>query len=288
MPKLIWISLSLLLAGCSSSPQISVGSKNFTEQVILGEIVAQQLERRLPGVTIYRKLNLGGTMLAQQALATGQIDVYPEYTGTALTTILKLPPSADAAAVLARIRAEYQRRWNLVWLDPLGFNNTFAMVVRGGDARAGQIRSLSDAARRPAGWRLGIGYEFLTRPDGLRGLLATYPLRIQGTPKTMDLGLLYQALEQKQVDLVAANATDGLLSMLDMQVLEDDRHYFPPYQAALVVRPEALSAHPGMKQALAELSGRFSDAAMRKLNYEVDGKHRRVADVAREFLANLH
>lgn len=273
-----------LLAGCARSHQIAVGSKNFTEQVLLGEIVAQQLERRL-GEKVYRKLNLGGTMLAQQALASGQIDVYPEYTGTALTAVLKLPPSPDAAAVLAKIRDEYRRRWDLEWLEPLGFNNTFAMVVRGADARAEQIRSLSDAVRHKAGWRLGVGYEFLTRPDGWRGLMATYHLPVQGSPKTMDLGLLFQALEQGQVDMAAANATDGLLSVLDVQVLEDDRHYFPPYQAALVVRPDAMSAHPGMRQALAEISGRLSDSTMRKLNYEVDGKHRRAADVAREFLA---
>jgi osmoprotectant transport system substrate-binding protein len=278
--------LLLTVLGCSRSRPLTVGSKNFTEQIVLGEIVAQQLERRL-GVKVDRKLDLGGTLLAQQALQNGEIDVYPEYTGTALTAVLKLPPSSDPAAVLARVRTEYRKRWNLEWLDPLGFDNTFAMVVRGPDARAQGIETLSDAARRKQGWTLGVGYEFLQRPDGLAGLLATYHLPLDGAPKSMDLGLLYTALQQKQVDMAAANATDGQLSVLDVKVLRDDRHYFPPYQAALVVRAQALAAHPGLQAALGQLSGRFSDSAMRNLNYQVDGKHRPVAEVARELLASL-
>jgi glycine betaine/choline ABC-type transport system substrate-binding protein len=265
---------------------LTVGSKNFTEQIVLGEIVAQQIERRL-GVKVDRKLDLGGTLLAQQALSEGEIDVYPEYTGTALPAVLKLAPESDPAAVLERVRAEYRKRWNLEWLDPLGFDNTFAMVVRGPDARAQGIETLSDAARRKQAWRLGVGYEFLQRPDGLKGLVATYHLPLDGAPKSMDLGLLYSALEQKQVDMAAANATDGQLSVLDVKVLRDDLHYFPPYQAALVVRAQMLAAHPGMQAALGQLTGRLSDAAMRNLNYQVDGKHRPVAEVAREWLATF-
>lgn len=276
--------LLLLALGCSRSRPLTVGSKNFTEQIILGEITAQQIERRL-GQKVDRKLDLGGTLLAQQALASGAIDMYPEYTGTALTAVLKLAPSSSPAAVLERVRAEYRKRWRLEWLDPLGFDNTFAMVVRGADARAQGIETLSDAARRKQGWTLGVGYEFLQRPDGLKGLLATYHLPLAGAPKSMDLGLLYSALEQKQVDMAAANATDGQLSVLDVKVLGDDRHYFPPYQAALVVRADTLAAHPGLRAALNQLAGRLSDSAMRDLNYQVDGKHRQVAEVAREWLA---
>lgn len=276
--------LLLLALGCSRSRPLTVGSKNFTEQIILGEIAAQQIERRL-GQKVDRKLDLGGTLLAQQALASGAIDMYPEYTGTALTAVLKLAPSSSPAAVLERVRAEYRKRWRLEWLDPLGFDNTFAMVVRGPDARAQRIETLSDAARRKQGWTLGVGYEFLQRPDGLKGLLATYHLPLAGAPKSMDLGLLYSALEQKQVDMAAANATDGQLSALDVKVLRDDRHYFPPYQAALVVRADTLAAHPGLRAALNQLAGRLSDSVMRNLNYQVDGKHRQVAAVAREWLA---
>jgi len=278
------VCLLLCLAGCGGRPRLlTIGSKNFTEQIVLGEIVAQQLERRL-GQKVDRRLDLGGTLLAQQALQNGQIDVYPEYTGTALIAVLKLPPASDPGAVLARVRGEYRKRWNLEWLDPLGFNNTFAMVVRGADARAQGIETLSDAARRKQPWVLGVGYEFLQRPDGLGGLQATYHLPLSGAPKSMDLGLLYSALEQKQVDMAAANSTDGQLSVLDVKVLADDRHYFPPYQAALIARAQALAAHPGMQAALAQLSGRLSDADMRGLNYQVDGKHRQVSEVAREWL----
>lgn len=273
-----------ILAGCSNSHRITVGSKNFTENVILGEIAAQHIENRL-GNKVERRLDLGGTLLAHQALVNGEIDLYPEYTGTALTTILKLPPSSDAAAVLDKVRAEYRRRWNIEWLDPLGFNNTFAIVIRGEDARAGRIRTLSDAALRSSGWRLGAGYEFSQRPDGLAGLLRTYGLPLDGPPLTMDLGLLYKALESNQVDMAAANSTDGMLSVLDVRVLRDDKHYFPPYQAAIAARQAALAAHPRLRAVLAELSGKFSGETMQKLNYEVDGEHRRIPDVARRFLA---
>lgn len=292
---LAWVSTAVVVAvaatvvavgwfiGCAGERPITVGSKNFTEQVILGEIVAQHLEQRL-GHKVVRKLYLGGTLLAHQALVNGDIDLYPEYSGTALTAVLKLPPSSDSATVFAMVKAEYLARFQLQWLDPLGFNNTFAMVIRGEDARRDRIQTLSDAAKHAIGWKLGVGYEFQQRPDGLEGLLKTYGLPLNGSAKTMDLGLLYRALDQKQVDMVAANATDGQLSVLDVTVLRDDKSYFPPYQAAVVVRAETLKAHPLLEQMLNELSGRFSDETMRKLNYQVDGEHRPVREVAQNFL----
>ena len=263
---------ALLLAACGPSGRIVVGSKNFTEQVILGEIVAQHLERRL-GVKVDRKLNLGGTLLAHQALINGQIDLYPEYTGTALTAILKLPLSRDAAEVQNRVRAEYRSRWNLEWMPSLGFNNTFAMVIDNG------FETLSQAAARKQGWKLGVGYEFLTRPDGLPGLLETYRLPLDGSPRSMDLGLLYQALKQKQVDMVAGNATDGLIAAMGLTVLRDDKNYFPPYEAALAVH-----GRPELRATLGELSGKISTVAMRNMNYQVDGQHRAVREVAKDFL----
>jgi len=273
-----------LACGCSRGPRpIVVGSKNFTEQLVLGEILAQQLERRL-GKRVERRLNLGGTLLAHQAVVSGEIDVYPEYTGTALTAILKLPPAADPKAVLDQVRSGYEKRWRIGWLAPFGFNNSFAMVVRGEEARRGGLRAISDAARSRKDWAMGAGYEFVERPDGFHGLVKAYGLGITGQIETMDLGLLYQALEQRKVDMIAASATDGMLSVLDVTVLQDDRHYFPPYEAAPVVRAEALAAHPGMRQALEELAGRLTDRDMQKLNYELDGKHHALADVAREFL----
>jgi glycine betaine/choline ABC-type transport system substrate-binding protein len=279
---IVGLFVSAGIVGCTKEHPITVGSKNFTEQVVLGEIVAQHLEHRL-GHRVNRQLNLGGTMLAHQALVRGDIDLYPEYTGTALTSILKLPPAHNPAAAIALVRGEYQARFGLEWMDPLGFNNTFAMVIRGDEARKSQIATLSDAARAP-GWKLGVGYEFQQRPDGLAGLVKTYQLPLKGPPKTMDLGLLYKALEQGQVNMVAGNATDGQLSVLDAVVLQDDQRYFPPYDCGFVVRAAVLKDHPPLRHALVELAGRFTDLTMRKLNYQVDGEHRPVRDVAEQFL----
>lgn len=271
------------IVGCTKERPITVGSKNFTEQVILGEIVAQHLEHRL-GRHVDRQLNLGGTFLVHQALVNGDIDLYPEYTGTALATVLKLPPAHDPVAALALVRAEYRAQFGLEWMDPLGFNNTFAMVIRGDDARKNKAATLSEAARYSPGWDLGVGYEFQQRSDGLAGLLKTYGLPVLGSPRTMDLGLLYKALEQRQVSMVAGNATDGQLSVLDVVVLQDDKHYFPPYDCAFAVRREILEANPPLRRALNELAGLFTDLTMRKLNYQVDGAHRSVREVAEQFL----
>lgn len=278
------ILIALLLTSCSERPHVTVASKNFTEQVLLGEIVSQQIERRL-GVAVDRKLNLGGTLLSHEALVKGSIDLYPEYTGTALTAVLKEPAVSDSAAVLARVRKEYEQRWHLTWLDPFGFNNTFAMVVRN-DTAAG-MRTISQAAQRKEGWRLGVGYEFLTRPDGLAGLQRTYGLRVDGAPVTMDLGLLYSALQGRQVDMAAANSTDGMLAALPLTVLEDDKHYFPPYECAVVIREQVMAKFPQLRGALERLSGKMSNDTMRRLNNDVDGKHRPVREVAAEFLKSV-
>jgi len=268
----------------SANRSIRVGSKNFTEQVVLGEIIAQHLEHKLH-CSVDRRLNLGGTLLAHQALVTGEIDLYPEYTGTALTAILKESPAAiDSAAVLARVRSAYQQRFKIAWLDPLGIDNGFAMVVRGEEARARNLQTLSDAARAGQTWTLGAGYEFEQRPDGLSALKSAYDLRFSSAPKTMDLGLLYQALEHREVDMIAANATDGLLSRFDLKVLADDRHAFPPYQVSIAVREDSLHNFPGLRAALEDLSNRFTNQKMQALNYQVDGEHRPASQVAAEFL----
>lgn len=277
--------LALLLPGCAGSPRIQVGAKNFTEQTILGEIAAQQIERRL-GVPVRRRLNLGSTFLAHLALLNGQVDLYPEYTGTALTAILKRQPAGDAAVTRGQINAAYQQRFRARWMPPLGFDNTFAMVVRGAQARTQGLHTLSDAARAPAAWRLGVGYEFQLRPDGWKAVRDRYGLRAASV-QSMDLGLLYQALQGGQVDMVAANATDGALATLDVRHLEDDRHAFPPYEAAFVVREDALARYPALAAALAELSGRLDAALMRRLNHAVDGQKRPARAVAAEFLRSL-
>jgi osmoprotectant transport system substrate-binding protein len=272
--------LIVLFAGCSSKPKIVVGSKNFTEQVILGEIIASQIERRL-GIQVERRLNLGGTLLAHDALKGGSIDLYPEYTGTALTAVLKLPADRDPKSSFQKIQQAYSA-WHIVWLSPLGFNNGFAMVVRAANAREENLRTLSDSTRHP--WKMGVGYEFIQRPDGLSGLVGTYGLKLEGDPVVMDLGLLYAALQSKQINMAAANTTDGMLAHPEFSMLEDDKHYFPPYECAIAVREQTLADFPKLRAALDELSGRISDREMRRLNELVDVQHKAPVDVARRFL----
>lgn len=275
------VVFTTLLWSCSGAHRFTVGSKNFTEQWILGEMAAQQLERKLH-ITVDRKLNLGGTMLTQEALVGGQIDIYPEYTGTALESILKERPKGTRSDVYIRVKDEYLRRYNLIWLPPLGFNDTFAMVVRARDSRALSAPDLSAAAIRS--WRLGVGYEFLTRPDGLQKIDQVYPMKWSGTPKTMDLGLLYQALKQNQIDMAAGNSTDAQLTEDKYVALADDKHAFPPYDACFVVRRETLDSLPGAREALTMLSGQISEEEMRQLNRAVDVDHRPLVEVVRNFL----
>jgi osmoprotectant transport system substrate-binding protein len=276
--------MALLLAGCSSKGTgISIGSKNFTEQLVLGELLAQYLGSITP-LPIERRFYLAGTYICHQALLAGRIDMYVEYTGTALVAILKQPPSSDHAAVFEAVKKQYADRFGLEVLPSLGFNNTFAMIMRGNDARRLKLRTLSDVAAVAPQLRLGVGYEFLERPDGYKGLASRYGLAFKEAPRVMDLGLLYRALENNQVDLVAGSNTDGLIAALDLVVLEDDRHYFPPYDAVPIVRRQTLERHPEVRSALRRLSGRLSAQEMRRLNYAVDGEKRDAAAVVREFL----
>ncbi|MBV9081703.1 MAG: ABC transporter substrate-binding protein [Acidobacteriaceae bacterium] len=280
--RAVALACALCLSSCSRTSNIVVGSKNFTEQLILGEIAAQQLERKLR-VPVQRKLDLGGTLLSHEALVKGEVDLYPEYTGTAASAILKQKISADPITAYMQVKDAYRERFHLIWLPPLGFNDTFAMVVRRQDGERLRGPNLSAATART--WRLGVGYEFLTRPDGLRRLDQVYSLHWHGTPRTMDLGLLYKALQQDQIDMAAANSTDGLLTSTAYLPLVDDRRAFPPYNASLVVREALLHDRPMVGPALTMLSGRISDETMRDLNRRVDVLHRPIAEVAREFLA---
>jgi osmoprotectant transport system substrate-binding protein len=273
------------LTACGPSRQnlIVVGSKNFTEQLILGEIIAQQIENKTH-LPVERRFYLAGTFICQQAILAGRIDIYPEYTGTALTAVLKEKPSADREKVYTQVKAEYARRFNLAVGDPFGFNDTFAIEIRGDDARRLNLKTISQAAPYTPNWRAGFGYEFMERPDGYKGFVATYGLRFAASPQIMDLGLLTRALKDKQVDLIAGNTTDGLIPALDLTVLEDDKHYFPPYEAVPIIRQQTITIHPEIRQALDELAGKISDDEMRQLNYAVDGQHRDVKEVVREFL----
>jgi osmoprotectant transport system substrate-binding protein len=276
--------IGILLASCSNRPdkRIVIGSKNFTEQLILAELMAQHVEATTD-LKVERRLNLGGTFVCHQGLLSGELDLYPEYTGTAYSAILKLPPLNDPPRVYQNTQQAYNQRYKLEWTKPFGFNNTFAMIVRGEDARRLKLKSLSDVAQYTPTWTAGFGYEFAERADGFPGLSKAYGLKFSGPPRTMDLGLIYRALSAKQVDMVAGNSTDGVLSRLDLVILKDDKRYFPPYQAAPVVRQKTLQSYPELRQALEELGDRISETEMQQLNDQVDSQKQDVKKVVQDF-----
>jgi len=282
----VWsCALIAVTVSCGRDDRVVVGSKNFTESVLLGEIVAQQLEHF--GMVVDRRLNLGGSFICHTALVAGQLDVYVEYTGTAYSAILELPSERDPDDVRRAVDSVYAARWDLVVTDPLGFENTFAMLVRVDDARRLGVTTVSEARDYARTWRFGAGYEFIERADGYRGLLDYYGLEFAGEPVEMDLGLTYRALAEKRVDMIAGNSTDGQIEALDLVQLEDDRRYFPPYEAVPIVRREALQRFPRLRDALAGLAATLNEADMRWLNYQVDIERRGVADVAADFLQTL-
>jgi osmoprotectant transport system substrate-binding protein len=276
-----WVLIALVLASCAAPEQrtVVVGSKNFTESVILGELLAQTLESA--GCRVERRLNMGGTFVCDTAIRSGSIDAYVEYSGTALTAILKQPSRSDRAGVDAIVRREYEKR-GLRWSVPLGFNNTFAMIVRRADVERHGLRAISDLAKVAATYQPGFGYEFTERPDGWNGLQRAYGLRFSRAPQTMDLGLTYKAVAGGEVDLIAGNSTDGLIEPLGLAVLQDDRNFFPPYDAVIVHRADLETK---CASALASLRNTIDDATMRRLNHDVDGRKRPVADVVRDHLA---
>ena len=276
--------LVLLAGGCSRSDRIVVGSKNFTESDLLAELVAQQIERRTR-LRVERRLHLGGTIVCHEAITAGKIDLYVEYTGTAYTAILQHPPIFNPDSVYLLVAEEYEQRFGLTWTAPLGFENKFALLVRRADARRHGLRRISDLARVAPRWRAGFGYEFLDRADGYPGLARAYGLRFAAPPAGMDLGLTYRALAEGKVDVIAGNSTDGLIAELDLQVLEDDRRYFPPYHAAPVVRTAALERYEGLAPALQELGGAMTNDEMRRLNSLADVERKDLSAIARDWLA---
>jgi osmoprotectant transport system substrate-binding protein len=278
-------SLAMALGGCARKGHwTTVGSKNFTEQLILGELLAQTLEAH-GGTAVDRRFYLAGTYICQQALLAGRIDVYVEYTGTALAAILKEDAkSRDHQTVFEHVRDEYRRRFSLEVFPPLGFDNTFAMVIRSDDAQRYGLKTLSDFARISPQMRVGCGYEFVERNDGLHGLMSTYGLSFREPPRVMDLGLIYRALQNHQVDVVAGSNTDGLIAALKLTVLEDDRHYFPPYDAVPIVRHEALARNSEMRSALDRLTGQIDAEQMRRMNYAADAEKQDAAVIAMKLL----
>jgi osmoprotectant transport system permease protein len=292
--RAVWASLALLailLVGYSVSrgiaswrrggrAEVVVGSKDFTEQVILGELLAQMLEAR--GLHVERRFELGGN-LCQDALVAGEIDAYPEYSGTSFMTILKHKPLTDAHAVYEQVKREYDERFEVEVGPPLGFEDTFAILVRGADARALNLHTISDAAPHASQWRAGFGQDFMSRPDGYEGFARAYNLQFASRPREMDLSLTYRALASREVDIIAGNSTDGLISALDLKQLEDDRHYFPPYEAVILFRQDSLKRLPQASDVLTQLGGSLNTEEMRRLNFEVDGNKRAASDVVREW-----
>lgn len=276
--------LALTLVGCTNTQErrIAIASKNFTEQVILGELFAQHIEAKT-NLKVDRRLNLGGTFICHQGIVAGEIDIYPEYTGTAFTAILKNQPINDSKVVFQKVKQAYADQFGLTVMAPLGFNNTFAIIVRQQDAQQLGITTISDAAKYTPKWRAGFGYEFTQRADGFEGLAKTYGLKFAEPPKSMDLGLTYRAIADKQVDLIAGDSTAGLISSLNLVVLKDDKHYFPPYDAVAIARKATLEKYPELNQALKDLEGKISEDDMRRLNFMVDGEKQDVKQVVREF-----
>ena len=285
--SVIFLVLPCLLCGCrkNQKPHLAIGSKFFTEQVILAELLAQHIEVRT-GLQVDRKSNLGGTLLCQKALLSGDLDLYVEYTGTALTAVLNESPSSDPHEVYDRVKQGYAQRFSLEVTEPLGFENTFAMVVRGEDAQRLHLSNITDIVPYAPKMRAGFGYEFLERPDGFRGWSQLYGLRFAAPPSVMDLGLIYRALVDKKVDIVAGNSTDGLIEALHLVPLIDDKHYFPPYDAVPIVRRDTLAKFPQLRPALADLANKISAEEMRHLNSEVDANQRDPAAVVRAFRAS--
>ncbi len=297
--RLVWTSLVVLLVAAGifavwrgrgsngnqtnsqSGGRVVVGSKDFTESVILGEILAQALEKR--GVTVQREFELGGN-LTHDGVVSGRIDTYPEYTGTAYTAILKHSPITDTKAVYDQVKREYAEKFNVEVSPSLGFSNDFAILVRGADARRLNLKTISDAIPHARKWRAGFGQDFISRQDGYPGFVRAYDLQFNSPPREMDLSLTYRALAAGQVDLIAGNSTDGLIAALDLVQLEDDRHYFPPYEAVFLTRHDALQRTPILAETLASLANSISTDEMRRLNYEVDGNKRAVKDVVSEWL----
>ena len=283
---LLWLLALTVCSVISCAPprssRLTIGAKNFTEQTVLGELLAQEIEA-LGGGRVERRFYLPGSYICQQALVGGRIDAYVEYTGTALTAILKQPVDRDGTRVLGTISKLYRDRYGVFVGKPLGFEDTFAMVVRGSDAKRQNLTTLSSLRSHAPAMRLAVGYEFEERPDGLRGLQAAYGLQFAGAPRVMDLGLLYRSLAANQVDIVAGNSTDGPIQAFGFFALQDDRHYFPPYQAVPLVRVASLQLHPVLGRALDRLAGQISAEDIRSMNDAIDREHRDVGEVVKAF-----
>lgn len=289
---LLLVAIAVLTTACqtrsqmnNSSGDIIVASKDFTEQDILGELLAQQIETNT-NLKVDRRPRLGGSYICHQAITSGKIDAYIEYTGTAATVskVFGETIPSDPKTLYRELKQQYSQQFQLEVMPGLGFENTFAIVIRNEDAQRYNIQTLSQVAQYTPQWQAGFGYEFSERQDGLPGLAKTYNLRFANPPQIMDLGLIYRALLQKQIDLTAGNSTDGQIARLGFVVLQDDKQYFPPYEAVPIVREATLAKYPQLRAAIAVLGGLITADEMQRMNYEVEGELRDVKEVVQEFL----
>lgn len=281
------VSFSGLAYGASpASGIIVVGSKNFTEQMVVGNIAAELLEAHT-SLKVEKKLHLGGTNVCFEALKRGSanngIDIYVEYTGTGLVNILQMEVKTDPQEVYETVKKEFKNRWNLIWLEPWGFNNTYTLAVKEEFAKQNNIETFSDLAKFADQLIFGCTMEFIERPDGYPGFKKAYGFSFKEA-KAMDPGLMYAAIDNDLVQVISAFATDGLLVAHNLKILKDDKNFFPPYHAAPLVNGEVLEKYPGIAEALNKLANSITDEDMQKLNYKVDGEGKDPAQVAREFL----
>jgi osmoprotectant transport system substrate-binding protein len=278
--RCLFVAVAAALFAVSALAQIKVGSKNFTEQFVVAEIYAQALEAA--GLKVERKLNLGGTLIAHKALEEKQIDLYPEYTGTMLLVVIKAEPMTDQKAVYDKVKSEYAGK-GFVVLNEAPLNNTYNMVVRPETAAQYKLETLSDLARVSKELKLGAGPEFRDRKDGLPGLKAKYGIEFKDDLQ-MAIGLRYQALANKQIDIVNGYATDGMISALKLKRLKDDKNLWPPYYLVPVVRKDALDANPKIAEVLNRVNAMLDETSMAEMNYKVDNDKEEPKNVARAFL----
>lgn len=288
--RLIALATAIVLAaavftGCGSGKKVVIGSKDFTENKILAEIMAQLIESNTD-IKVERKINMGGTFVCFEAMKKGQIDIYPEYTGTGLTAQLKLPVETDSDKVYDTVSTEFSKQFHIKWLKPVGFNNTYALAVPQELADKNKIESISDLKNISGDLVFGAEHEFFNREDGFDGLVKIYDLTFKSTAK-MDVSLKYQAVGQGKMDVTDAFTTDGQLKALNLKVLKDDKNFFPPYYAAPILREEVLESHPQLEEVLNKLAGKIDDDTMQSLNYKVDNEKQTIEKVAKEFLSQL-
>jgi osmoprotectant transport system substrate-binding protein len=288
LPIILFAVVLTFICGCQSSTKtITVGSKNFTEQIILGEIISQLVENQTD-ITVKRKFNLGGTFVCFTALKQGDIDIYPEYTGTGLTAILKREVVNDKNRVFDIVKDEFKKQFDLVWLKPLGLNNTYTITMRTTHSEELSIERISDLVKHQDVLRSGFTSEFLERSDGFEGLRKKYGIQFKIRPKELDPGLMYKAIQEKQIDVICGFATDGRIPAYNLKILQDDNNFFPPYYAAPLIRQKTIDAFPELTTVINRLSGSITDLEMSEMNFSVDQGGKKVQSVARNFLKKMN